>query len=383
MSTELKQPEQSIVAPSSTLPHIKLIATGGTIAMKRSNNGAAIPALNGDDLLASVPDIARLATIDVEDFANIPSDYITPQHWLALHTRVTGALACDNTSAVIIAHGTDTLEETAFFLDLTLDTEKPVILVGAQRNASLPQSDGPENCLDAVRVAVTRSARNSGVLVVMNQKILAARDAIKIHTHDRVGFGAYENKVVGAIDRGYVHFCRASKISRLVKRKQPIAISAATLKAQALPRVDIIAMYAGAEGDLIEAAIAAGAKGIVVQALGAGNVNQSLFAAIEKAVEQGVAVVISTRVANGGVAPVYGYEGGGQTLVDCGAMMAGDLSPQKARVLLMLSLQAELEEWFEGEVKAGVKASDEGRLINHKAVKAKWLAHMAAPASAS
>ena len=333
------QPENALDIRSS-LPQIKLIATGGTIAMTCDSRGAAVPALRGEDLLAAVPAIAELATIEVEDFANIPSDYIGPQQWLALHQRVSEALACDATTAVIIAHGTDTLEETAFFLDLTLQSEKPIIVTGAQRNASLPNSDGPDNCLDAVRVALTRSARNSGVLVVMNQTILAARDAVKIHTHDRLGFGAYENKVVGAIDKGYVNFCHSAKIKRLVRPKQPMALSAATVKAQALPRVDIVAMYAGAQGDLITAAVAAGAKGVVVQALGAGNVNPSLFAAIKGAIEQGVVVVISTRVANGGVAPVYGYEGGGKTLVDAGAIMAGDLSPQKARVLLMLSLQS-------------------------------------------
>ena len=154
-----------------------------------------------------------------------------------------------------------------------------------------------------------------------------------------IGFGAYDNRIVGAVDRGYVHFNRAFRIEQLANPRKNIPLSPNVLKNQSLPRVDIIAMYAGAGGELIHSAAAAGAKGIVIQALGAGNVNQAMFAAIKDAISNDVAVVISTRVPHGGVAPVYGYEGGGQTLVKCGALLAGDLSPQKARVLLMLALQ--------------------------------------------
>ena len=335
---------QSKHQPTSSLPLIQLIATGGTIAMKRNTAGAAVPAITGDDLLAAVPGAAELAAVEVDNFSNIPSGYIAPEHWLALYQRVTASLAREDISAVIIAHGTDTLEETAFFLDLTVHSSKPIIVVGAQRNSSCPDSDGPANLLDALRVAVTRQAGSCGALVVMNQKIIAARDAIKVHTHNVVGFGAYDNAVMGAIDRGYVHFCRSSSIKRLVKARQKVALSEASLEGQTLPRVDIVAMYAGAEGGLIDAAITAGAKGVVIQALGAGNVNQSMFAAIKKAIRGGVPVLISTRVPHGGVAPVYGYEGGGQSLVDCGAVLAGDLSPHKARVLLMLKLQQAIEE---------------------------------------
>jgi len=325
---------------ASHLPLVKLIATGGTIAMKYNAAGASVPAIDGDDLLEAVPAIADLASVEVDNFSNIPSGYMSPQHWLALYQHVQEALANDDIEAVIISHGTDSLEETAFFLDLTLSSDKPVIMVGAQHNAASEEGDGPANLLDAVRVAVSQSARGCGVLVVMNHKILTARDVLKVHTRNRVGFDAYEYQKAGVIDQGSVRFDCADNSKGLDQSRQTVVLEDKTLAANQLPRVDIIAMYAGAEGDLITAAVAAGAQGLVIQALGAGNVNQGMYAAIQAAIGSGVAVVISTRVPHGGVMPAYGYEGGGKTLVDCGALLSGGLSPQKARILLMLGLQS-------------------------------------------
>ena len=311
---------------------IVLIATGGTLAMQQGReDGACIPALAGEDLVQSVAGIDQLAVLEVQDLANQPSAYMGPVQWGLLAEAVQAAMAREEISAVVVTHGTDTLEETAYFLELTLPGNKPVVLVGAQRSASEPDSDGPRNLLDAVRVAVATAARGRGVLVVMNGRISAARDISKVHTCDVAGFSGGEAGYLGDVGPHGVRFRRAESIG---SDRQLFPLGR-----EPLPKVAIVTMYGGADGSLVEAAVASGASGIVVQALGAGNVNPAVFTALKEVMAKGVTVVIATRVPHGRVMPVYGFEGGGKTLVDAGAILAGDLSPQKARILLMLALQ--------------------------------------------
>lgn len=311
-------------------PLCQLIATGGTIAMKIDPvRGGAVPALSGADLLAAVPAMARVARLEVRELFNIPSDHMDAGRWVELKLAVDEALARPEITGAIISHGTDTLEETAWFLDLTLASDKPVVLVGAQRNASVPDFDGPRNLLNAARVCVERRARRMGVLVAMNNQINAAREASKTHTADVESFKSGDFGLLGVVDEDRVVFSR-----------QPARRLHVPLRAGGLPRVEIVPMFAGARGDLLRAAVALGARGIVVQALGFGNVNVDMFAAIEEAIAGGVAVAISTRVPNGRVQPAYGFEGGGRTLQAAGAVFADNLSPHKARILLMLALQS-------------------------------------------
>lgn len=289
---------------------------------------APIPALSGEDLIAGVPELAKIAKVRVENLYNIPSDYMDPQRWIALQESVERALANDDVTGVIISHGTDTLEETAYFLDLTVSNEKPIVLVGAQRNASERDFDGPRNLLNAVRICVSPDARGRGAMIAMNNQINAAREATKTNTSDVETFKSGDFGFLGVVDEDRIVFARTPM------RRQHIP-----LQRNPLPRVDIVAMYAGADGMLLQAAVAAGCKGIVIQALGWGNVNIPFYKAIREAIGKGIVIVISTRVPNGRVLPVYGTEGGGKTLKDAGAVFADNLSPQKARILLMLALQ--------------------------------------------
>ena len=307
-----------------------MIATGGTIAMKIDPvKNAPVPALSGDDLVAGLPELAKVATIRVESPFNIPSSYMDPEHWVALHALVVKALANDEVAGVMISHGTDTLEETAYFLDLTVSSDKPVVLVGAQRNASERDFDGPRNLLNAARICVSPLARGKGAMIAMNNQINAAREATKTHTSDVETFKSGDFGFLGTVDHDRVVFARA-----------PLRRQYIPLKGTPLPRVDIVATYAGADGRLLRAAVDAGAKGVVIQGLGLGNANVPLYEAAKEAIDRGVVVVISTRVPNGRVLPVYGTLGGGQTLKEAGAVFADDLSPQKARILLMLALQS-------------------------------------------
>lgn len=321
-------------ATAARLPVVHLIATGGTIAMKIDPvKKAPVPAISGEDLLATVPEIGKVARVEVENLANVPSDYMDPVLWSQLTQRVVAALDRPEVWGVIVSHGTDTLEETAYWLDLTVASDKPIVLIGAQRNASEKDFDGPRNLLNAARVCVTPEARGKGAMIALNDQINAARDAVKTNTSEVETFKSGYHGFLGVADEDRVIFDRAPL------RRQHIALRPLR-QGQALPRVDIVSMYGGADGKLLRAAVEQGAKGIVVQALGWGNVNVPLYDAIGDVIKKGVPVVISTRVWTGRVLPHYGFKGGGKTLQEEGAVMGDDLSPQKARILLLLALQA-------------------------------------------
>lgn len=314
-------------------PVCVFIATGGTIAMKVDPvHQAPLPALSGQDLLAAVPGLADIARLEVIDLFNKPSDHMGPDDWAMLSRAVDAALAREDVAGVIVSHGTDTLEEAAWFLDLTLAADKPVVLVGAQRNASAPDFDGPRNLRNAARVCLAPAAHGRGVMVGMNNQVHAAREVTKTHTSDVEAFKSGDFGLLAVVDEDRVVFSRS-----------PLRRLHLPLRDGTLPLVEVVAMYGGASGAMLRAAVAQGARGIVVQALGFGNVNVAVFEAIEWAIGQGVAMVISTRVPNGRVLPVYGFVGGGSTLKAAGAVFADNLSPQKARILLMLALQDHLD----------------------------------------
>lgn len=327
---------------ASGKPKVVLIATGGTIAMKIDpEKKAPVPAISGEDLVATVPEIAEHARIEVVNFSNIPSDYMEPALWVKLQKEVVKALEQPDVAGVVISPGTDTIEETAFFLDLTVKTEKPVVLIGAQRNASERDFDGPRNLLNAVRICISPEARGKGVMVALNDQINAAREVTKTHTSNVETFRSGDFGFIGVVDSDRVVFYRTPT------RRQHIP-----LVKEELPYVEIVSMYAGANGNMVKAAVAAGAKGVVVQALGWGNVNVPMYDAIKEAIEKGVVVVISTRVWTGRVLPIYGFKGGGKTLKELGTVMADDLSPQKARILTMLAMQStsdpkEIQKFFD------------------------------------
>ena len=329
---------------SAQRPKVKLIATGGTIAMRYDAElKASVPALDGEALLAIVPQISRYADIDLENFGNKPSAHMQASDWLTLSQSVSRALADNNVSAVVITHGTDTLEDNAFFLDLILNTVKPVVMVGALRDASAEDSDGPGNLLDAVNVAVNRQALENasglGVMVVMNGKICAARHVRKNHTVNVDAFSCGEADYLGTIVDSAVQFKRIPTTQGV----KQLALDAPDISAVQLPRVDIITMYPGADAVLFDAAITAGAKGLVIQGLGAGNLNKAFYDAIESAINKNIPVVMTSRVPNGAVAPAYGFKGGGQTLQQLGTVFADDLPAHKARLVLMLALASGLE----------------------------------------
>jgi L-asparaginase len=324
---------------------VVILATGGTIASTYdATRGGFAPALSGAQLAERVPELKRYARIDIEQFGNIHGADMTPSDWLKILQRICALSAIPDVSAVVVTHGTDTLEETAYFLDLTVAGDKPVVIVGAQRPSSYADSDGPRNLLDAVRVALCAEAKGMGALVVMNGQINAAREVTKTHTSEVQTFKSLEFGALGVADPD-VRFYRAPS------RRQTIVIP----EGAALGRVEILSHYAGADGALVRALWLAPKENqpdaLVIAATGLGNVGSRMYAALAEARERGLPVVISTRVYTGRVAPVYATQGGGVSLKELGCVFADNLSPQKARVLLMLALtrtrsSAQLQSYF-------------------------------------
>jgi L-asparaginase len=315
------------------LPTIVVLSTGGTIASRYDPvKGGLAPALSGSELVEAVPELAEVAQVRVEQISNINSADMTPEIWRKLAERADAVLSRAEVTGVVVTHGTDTLEETAYFLDLTVTSSKPVIMVGSQRAASYRDTDGPRNLLNAVRVAVSPEAVGKGTLVVMNGQINAAREVTKTSTIARETFRTLEFGALGVADLGGVRFYRAPI------RRQTIPLAAEAR----LGRVEIVPHYAGADGRLVRALLnddePPPLAGLVIAATGLGHVSASMHEAIEEARDRGVPVVISTRVYTGRLMPLYAGKGKGVDLRDLGCVLSDNLSPQKARILLMLAL---------------------------------------------
>lgn len=306
---------------------IMVIATGGTIAMKMDEKtGGLVPAVSGKDLAASAPGIDAYGQIKVEEFSNIPSEFMTVEMMQKLSRFLKEREG--EADGFVITHGTDTMEETAFFLDHTLSMEKPVVMTGAMRGASDLSADGPVNILDAVRTAADSGACGRGVLVVMNGQVHAARDvektdAVSVDTFQSPGWGP-----VGYIENHRIRWGRqAARVSFFPG--DTVA-----------PSVWLVKCAAGISGDILDAALAAGADGVVVEGFGCGNVPRDVDRAIHRLTAQGMAVVLVSRTHHGSVEKAYAYEGGAASLEAAGCILGGNLSGQKARILLMLALGA-------------------------------------------
>ena len=314
------------------LPRVRLVATGGTISNRRGGR------LTAEELLASVPALADVARMESEQFANAASSQLTLDQWLALARRVETLLREDPALAgVVVTSGTDTLEELAYFLHLTVRDRRPVVVTGSMRNPSQVGYEGQANLLAAVRVAADPASVGRGALVVLNDEINGARDvtksdALRLQTFVSRGFGA-----LGVVDGDRVVY-RRSAVGRHSSESE-FDVQAIT----SLPRVDVVLVYQGASGDLIKAAVDLGARGLVLATAGAGATAGTQGEGLSYAREKGVPIVATTRAGTGRIAPPRrpaGPTAPGTPAAAPGAgrIAAGDLAPVKARLLLMLAL---------------------------------------------
>ena len=313
-------------------PKVAFIGTGGTIAsvgvgpLDLQDYGATGKVMHADEIIARFPEVGLVADVHAVRYRNIPSTAIEFTDWKAL-VLLCGKLIADHPdlAGIVIGHGTATLEETAYFLNLTLKVPVPVVVVGAQRPSSALSTDAGLNLVNAIRVAASPEARGMGVLVVLNDEIQAARDVTKTATLRLQTFRSADFGVIGHADGDAVAFYR-----RPLRRCCPdTEFDIGTL--DALPRVDITYAYVGADGTAVRAFIAAGAKGIVSAGFAPGFAGAGDFEALKEAVAQGVVVVQSTRAGSGRTFR-------GTRLANAGFLIADNLLPQKARILLALAL---------------------------------------------
>lgn len=306
---------------------IAMIFTGGTIAMKIDPDlHAAIPALNADEILSMIKNIGDLTELEIINFANLPSPHITPDVMMELYKLTREKLKDETITGVIITHGTDTLEETAYLLDLLLDTQKPVVVVGAMRNFSELGYDGSSNLSAAICTVLSPGSLGKGVLVVMNNEVNAASQVTKTNTLSLDTFKSLEFGPLGIVDNDEVIYYRNIP-SRQVIPSESIE-----------EKVALIKCVPGMDSDIIDFYLDSGYKGIVVEALGRGNVPPSLVNGIKKSITNDVPVVMVSRCNTGRVLYTYGYEGGGKQLRDIGVIFGDNLPGQKARIKLMVIL---------------------------------------------
>lgn len=315
--------------PQAKLANITIIATGGTIA--GAGAGAAASAtyeaakVPVDKLIAGIPELKDAANVRGEQVFQMASESFTNDHLMQLGKRVAALAKQDEVDGIVITHGTDTLEETAFLLDLTLDSVKPVVFCGAMRTVSEPGWDGPANLLAAVRTAVHPASSGRGVLVTVGEEIHRAAEATKWHTQSLGAFRSPHGPL-GVIDRGQVVYHRPP-------------FRAAALPARRLvSEVDLHTMAAGADDALVRASLARGARGLVIAATGCGNVPPAVLPALRAALATRVPVVLVSRCAEGRLAPAYGYDGGGRMLKEMGVIFGQELPGPKARIKLMVAL---------------------------------------------
>jgi L-asparaginase len=309
---------------------IVIVFTGGTISMRLDpSTGGAVPAIRGAQLLAAAPGIERIAPLEIDEWATMAASHFTVDQLWALRSRIAFHLARPEVTGVVVAQGTDTLEESAYLAARSITTPKPVVFTGAMRTSEDLGWDGPVNLLDSVRVAASTRARGQGVLIVFGSHIFAALDAMKVDTRSPNAFDSPGLGAVGEVVGEAVVFERG-----------PAGPPILTPPSLAAP-VDIVYMYAGCDGRLVDAARTDGV-GLVIGALGCGNTNPPFFEAILRWLSAGKPVVVSSRAQHGRVAPIYGFRGGGRTLLDAGAIFAGGRRPQQARIDLMLALGAGL-----------------------------------------
>jgi L-asparaginase len=313
---------------------IHLLFTGGTISMERDPvAGGNIPAHGGEALVAFAEGLDRISPYRIENWAKLPACHFGPDRLWALRERVRQIGESGEVRGIVIAHGTDTLEETAYLLDRTLERKVPVAITGAMRTSSDHEWDGPRNLRDAAAVAASEQSAGRGVMVVFNGRIFAGRNAVKTHTTDIDAFTAPHGGALGVVKQGRVVF-EAGKRESGEAGKSPI-LSPSTLSA----RVALVPMAVGDDGGMLDLARPSH-DGVVVAAFGSGNVPPGAVPAIARWIEEGKPVVLGTRCPTGVVSPLYAFDGGGARLVGMGAIPAGPRALSQARMELMIAVSA-------------------------------------------
>jgi L-asparaginase len=332
-----------LILQAEALPKVIILATGGTIAGAGTSStraGYTAGKIPIDDLIGAIPDIKKVADISGEQISSIGSQDMTIDIWKKLAVRINQIYTNHEADAVVITHGTDTQEETAYFLDLTVPSDMPVVLTGSMRPATAISADGPKNLYDAILVAIDPKTKGKGVLVSFNEGVYDGREVMKLSTTKVEAFGSPNSGPVGQVYDGKVEYYMSA--IREENSKKPFSVTADTK----LPTVDIAYMYADAPAYNIDDLIAKKVDGIVIAGVGNGNFNKAYMDAVKRAVAAGIVVCRASRTPSGRV--VLEDEINDDEL---GTIVSDDLTPQKARIMLMLGLtqtkeKKQLQQYF-------------------------------------
>ena len=290
------------------------------------NSKAAVPFFHGAELIEKIPDAEKLANISVFEFGNYPGPHMTPELMLELSKKIKTLAEKKEVNGIIVTHGTDTLEETAYFLDLTVKTEKPIVVIGAMKTSSEPDWDGPRNLIDAIHICNNENSKGMGVLVCLNGEINAASEVTKTHTEDIETFHSLDFGALGFVEKGKVVYNRLPRKLEYVKTDKVNS------------NVDLIKVYAGMNEKFFLHSADSGVEGVVVEAMGVGNVPPAAFDGIKYIVEKKIPVVLVSRCPAGETLDIYGYPGAGKWLKQLGVIFADYLNGQKARIKMMIAL---------------------------------------------
>ena len=309
---------------------IAVIFNGGTISMKVDENiQAAVPTLTGAQIMAKVTGIERYANIEEHNFSSLPSPHITVDLMLELSKEVQKLADREDIDGVVVTHGTDTLEETSYLVDLTTKTDKPIVFTGAMRSSSELGYDGPANLAASICTAASEEARGRGVLICFNGELNSAKEVTKANSMALNAFRTPNFGPIGIVDNNRGIFYRD------VEDKEYIEVD------EIREKVAIIKCAASVESDFLNFAIDSGYKGIVLEGLGRGNVPPTMVEGIERAIKENIPVILTSRCFEGRVFGSYGYEGGGMQLKNSGVIFGESMPSQKARIKLLLMLSAE------------------------------------------
>lgn len=320
------------------MKHIFVIHTGGTISMSEDETTGEVKQGESNPLLHNLLKFNDIV-ITAKELFYLPSPHITPNEMLQLKETIEKACKKDKIDGIVITHGTDTLEETAYFLDLTLNVSIPVVITGAMRSSNELGSDGLYNLVSSIQVAASKEAAEMGVLVVMNDEVHSAKNATKTHTSNVATFQSPQYGPIGIVNKRGVAF-HHKPVNRTF-------LDVASLTKQVL----LLKAYAGMDETILKAIEQLKLDGLVIEALGQGNLPPKMMTSLKRLMSLGVKIVIVSRCFNGIVQDVYAYEGGGKTLKDAGIIFSNGLNGQKARLKLMIALETthneeELQEIF-------------------------------------
>lgn len=318
---------------------ILVLHTGGTIAMEEDKETGVVQPGAQNPLLKFIPNLEEDIDLIVEDVFHLPSPHMTPNEMLQLQVMIDEKVKNDNVQGVVITHGTDTLEETAYFLDLTVQADVPIIVTGAMRSSNELGADGLYNFLSAVKVASSEEAKGKGVLVVLNDEIHCATNVTKTHTSNVATFQSPQYGPVGMVTKRGVVFHQA------LVHHEKYAVT------QITKNVVVLKAYAGMDDTLLAAIEQLPVDGIIIEALGQGNLPPRTLPALQRLIDKDIPVVLVSRCFNGIVQDVYSYEGGGKQLKNMGVIFTYGLNAQKARIKLLVGLevtkeQAEIQAMF-------------------------------------